>query len=656
MSPSDDLPQRDCTHDTAEAAITAFRAAIDAGELFVLQREDRNDYGTDVQIEARDDKSMTNIRAHVQLKGTKSVPNANGSVSVAVARANLNYLLAQADSMYVCHHLPSDRLLVRYAEDVYREYEHRGGDWDRQDRVTVNLRQSFDLEFQRCLNARLLASGKLSRDRRLQWIGTPPEQIPTLVRRTTAIIEVAADPVQASAILAELYRAGNDAIISNSFAQFAAVLDSLPGAMDLAYMAEINLGINGSAFDKDRVRQGIRVLHEAMERGDFHPGPLLYCVGNAWLALGEYDKARDAYQVALTQLNTPELSAVAAQCSKNLGSALEGLHEMDEARASYERALELDSDLGEAHFALALWHRRKGDDPRSALGHLDRVIPLGGSALQMFVVQGWRIDLLLTAGDTEGAFREINSLIGQASQLDWVWPWCAKLVARLGKKSADAAQKAVRFWRAYLRQHPVDIGAERERLLCLWRLRSAEVQTETSLDEFSFAVVKLIEGGDPDPSFLWDRIGHWAQYDGDWVRAESAYRNAYNLEPPRYGYCLGTALNFLSRYREALSLLLPQAEEYQPDAMSWFQVARAREGIGDIKGSISAYERALELDADYDLAWFNLGGMYWNSRDVERATETWREAVKRFPNHELAGKLRRELPFLFEPNHNEQGC
>jgi hypothetical protein len=26
---------------------------------------------------------------------------------VAVARANLNYLLAQADSLYVCYHLPS---------------------------------------------------------------------------------------------------------------------------------------------------------------------------------------------------------------------------------------------------------------------------------------------------------------------------------------------------------------------------------------------------------------------------------------------------------------------------------------------------------------------------------------------------------------------
>lgn len=653
MNPLDDLPQRDSAHDTAEVAETAFRAAIDSCKLFVVQREDRNDYGTDVQIEARDGKAVTNIRAHVQLKGTESAMKANGSVSVPVARANLNYLLAQADSLYVCYHLPSGRLLARYADDVYREYEHRDENWTSQDSVTVSLTEQYDQEFQRRLNARLLAAGKSSRDRRLQWVATPPEHIASLVQHATAIIEVPADPVRARRMLTELYNAGNDAAISSSFARFAAVLDSLPGAMDLAFMAEINLGINGSLFDRDRVRQAIEVLRAAAKRGAVHPGSLLYCRGNAWLALGEPEKAREAYRAALTQLDTPELSGVAAQCSKNLGSALERLREMDEARAHYERALEFDPDLGEAHLALALWHHRKGGDPCLVLEHLDRVIRQGGSALQMSTVQGWRIDLLFNTGDTEGAFREINSLLGQASQLDWVWPWCARHVAQSGKASADTAQKALRFWRAYLCEHPRDTAAERERLLCLWRLRAAGAPTEIDFDRFKLAVAQLIESGDPDPAYLWDRVGHWAQYDRDWAKAESAYRKAYELEPNRYGYCLGTALNFLSRHREALSILLPQTEKYQSNAMSWFQVAVAREGVGDIEGSISAYQRALELDADYDLAWFNLGGIYWNSRDMGRATETWHEAVTRFPNHELARKLRRDLPSLFEANHDE---
>jgi hypothetical protein len=39
--------------------------------------------------------------------------------------------------------------------------------------VTVNFTQPFNEEFQRILNARLFASGKLSRDQRLQPIVTP---------------------------------------------------------------------------------------------------------------------------------------------------------------------------------------------------------------------------------------------------------------------------------------------------------------------------------------------------------------------------------------------------------------------------------------------------------------------------------------------------
>lgn len=654
MNSLDDLPQRESSHDTAEAAETAFRAAISACKLFVDQREDRNDYGTDIQIEARDCKAMTNIRAHVQLKGTESAAKANGSVSVSVARTNLNYLLAQANSVYICYHVPSKRLLVRYADDVYREYEHRGTDWNRQDEVTVNFTQPFDEEFQRRLNARLLASGKLSRERRLQSIATPPEQISALVQQTTAIIEVPADPVQARAILTELYQAGNDAVISNSFGQFAAALDSLPGAMDLAYMAEINLGINGLSFDKARVRQGIQVLQEAMERGEVHPGSLLYCLGNGWFALREHKKARDAYQTALIRLKAPELAGVAARCSKNLGSVLEELGEMNVARVFYERALELDPDLSEAHFALALWHRRKRDDLFLALKHLDRVIRQRDSALQMSAVQGWRIDLLFNTGDTEGAFREINTLLSEANQLDWVWPWCARQVAYFGKVSVEAVRKALRFWRAYLLEHPEDGPAERESLLCLWHMRAAGAPTEIGFDGFKLAVARLIESGDPDPAYLWDRVGHWAQYDGDWAEAERAYRNAYELEPERYGYCFGTALNFLKRHSDALPILLRQAEEHQPDAMSWFQVAVAREGVGDTEGSIAAYHRALEIDAGYDLAWFNLGGMYWNSRDIVRATEIWGEAVTRFPDHELARKLRRELPFIFKVNHDRR--
>src|SRR5439155_26636874 len=115
MSSRDDLPRRHRSHDTEHAAVLAFEDATAALPLFVVQSRDRNDHGTDVQIEARDGDRMTNLRVHAQLKGTEGPANADGSLSVPVDIENLNYLLAQPDAIYVFYHLPAQRLLARYA-------------------------------------------------------------------------------------------------------------------------------------------------------------------------------------------------------------------------------------------------------------------------------------------------------------------------------------------------------------------------------------------------------------------------------------------------------------------------------------------------------------------------------------------------------------
>lgn len=96
--------------------------------------------------------------------------------------------------------------------------------------------------------------------------------------------------------------------------------------------------------------------------------------------------------------------------------------------------------------------------------------------------------------------------------------------------------------------------------------------------------------------------GHWAQDEADWVEAELCFRKAYDLAGGHYGYCLGTALNFLGRFEESLPILREQAERIQPDAMSWFQLGAAYGDLGQSAQAIDAYEKALALDPDYDLA------------------------------------------------------
>ena len=167
--------------------------------------------------------------------------------------------------------------------------------------------------------------------------------------------------------------------------------------------------------------------------------------------------------------------------------------------------------------------------------------------------------------------------------------------------------------------------------------------------EFKRNVVDIVDDGIPNPELLWFRVGLWAQKEENWAGAEEWYRKAYDQCPEEYGYYLGTALNCIDRYEEALQILLPQAKEHYPDELSWFQVAIAMEGVGDTEGCIDAYKRVLKLDETYAKAWFNLGRIHWNSGQMVKAKEIWTEAMRRFPEHELTVRLKTDLPDIFGP-------
>ena len=106
----DDLPKRDANHVTEEKAQTAFQGRLTASGRFILQRADRKDYGTDCEIEVVDQEQATNVRVHVQLKGTERPLNADASLSIEVSRSNLNYLLMHPHSFYAAYHIPTSSL------------------------------------------------------------------------------------------------------------------------------------------------------------------------------------------------------------------------------------------------------------------------------------------------------------------------------------------------------------------------------------------------------------------------------------------------------------------------------------------------------------------------------------------------------------------
>ena len=640
----DDLPIRDQNSRIQDQSEAAFQAAVSDCEEFVVQSEDRRDYGTDYQIEATDAGRMTNVRVHVQLKGTGCRPNTDGSISLSINRRNLNYLAMQTGSIFVCYHVDSDRLLVRRVDDVVCEYENKNNrTWACQSTVTVRFSDTLDRDVQHRLKNYVIASAKSARDRRLQFATQPPEVIPDLIDHGEADLPIPPGRKQAEDVLVKLFESNRDNAISRSFNKFVAILGPSNNKLVFAYMAEINLGINGHDCCRSRIAEGIRVIQNSATDGGLSRGVIHYNVGNGWYALNDYGKARQSYDSAMDCLVREGATAIAARCCKNLGATMEKLKEPELAHEWYTRSLGFDPHLPEAHFALALWYNRMGTQLDQALIHLDAIVWPSESAGTVSPVLGWRAEILLGQRRTEEGFREIHNLLSQDEKPGWIWPWCARLVATYGGDNIGAS---IRFWEIYLKDYAGDIEAQRERLLCVWLAHAEGKEIGWNYRRFRKSVADIAEFDVINPEFLWDRAGHWAQDEGEWTEAEVCYRRAFDLSLGEYGYCLGVALNFLNRYEEALPILVEQAETHQPDAMSWFQVAIAREGTGDVRGCIDAYNRTLDLDEDYALAWFNIGGVYCNTGDEAGAISTWKEAIRRFPDHELAKKLLADLPIL----------
>ncbi|XVO79200.1 tetratricopeptide repeat protein [Pseudomonas chlororaphis] len=646
MDHLNDLPTRHVNHVTESKAEAAFQNLLSNSKDFVLQVSDRKDYGTDCQIEVVDNESATNVRVHVQLKGTEGNENSDGTISVEIRRSNLNYLLMQPHSFFVCYHVPTATLRFCSADTVMRRYEHSGKNWTQYQTLTVNFTELLTDSHLRSIAALARAGASSRRDMRVTQTTARPEDLPGIVKNAYPDLHVPEDEVQAAGMLSNLYNSGADNLISAAFDKFASVLSPDHDAVIFCYMAEINLGMAGRSGKPTRIADGISYLVSKLDGGCIDAGSLYYSIGNGFSALGREEEAAKAYEAALYHLTVNNGTILLAECYKNLGSSYERLGDGEKAAGFYQEALRHNPQLPEAHYALGLYCHRKGEYVE-ALEHFDQVVFAEHALGKRSSVSGWRINVLFNLSDGRAAFREINTLLSDAGNEAWIWPWCSQQVASFGRSSIENAKLSIPFWDRYLKANPNCPSGVRECLMNRLYLHSeghlADMTYPVFKSEFE-AFIQHVSG--ESAAYLWDRLGHWAQEEDNWEEAERCFRIAYDLVGGHYGYCLGTALNFLDRPEESLPILLSQAEEIQPDDMSWFQVAVAYEKLRNARESINTYMKAITLNSNYELAWFNMGGVYWNAGELEEASRVWKVAVDKFPDHELAAVIRRDLPFV----------
>jgi len=647
MSDFDNMPGRGANRQIEAKAEAAFQSLLAKSRDFHLQRADVSDFGTDCQIEVLDQGHPTNVRLHVQLKGTERPLNKDGSLSIQIERTNLNYLLTQPHSLFVAYHVPTDHLRVATVEGVLRHYDHSLRSWRDQQTLTVTFNDPLTLERLAELSGLARTAARGARDRRIVQVTTDVAELPAVLRETAPSLHVPAVPEQAARMAEQLYASGMDAALSGAFDQFEAILGANASAMGWCFMAEINLGMDGKNRFPERIRAAIEHFEREIDGGRIQPGSVYYTLGNAYSALGGEAAAKLCYQQAAADRRLMADPNFAAQCLKNLGTSIERLGDEETAAELYRGALQMNPDQPEAHFALGQYLSRKGRFDE-ALVEYDAVIFAGRGRHHSIAVDGWRLNALFNLGDIREAYRTINQLLAEAQSESWIWNWCARQVAAFGRTSVSGAKGALAFWPRYIREHPDATRARVELLLVQIYLRGQGEDCNRDYPTFRREFERQVETIDAgDAALLWDRLGHYAQDQGDWDEAERCFRKAYEIARGHFGCCLATALNALGRYAEALPLALEQASEEQPGAQSWFQLAFAQAHLGQVEEALASYARALLLDPDYELAMYGMAGLLWNEGEFARAEQLFREAAQRFPDHPETAKLRDTFPTWF---------
>lgn len=116
----ENLPKRLVTYDQEEESIDRFRIIVPRDKFFV-RNEGGRDYGVDLILELRKEKNLlTNFRTHIQMKSVFNTKrNCDGSLSFPVPIKTLNYLMNQANSIFIVYIVNEDKFLWEWTTNIF---------------------------------------------------------------------------------------------------------------------------------------------------------------------------------------------------------------------------------------------------------------------------------------------------------------------------------------------------------------------------------------------------------------------------------------------------------------------------------------------------------------------------------------------------------
>lgn len=475
------------------------------------------------------------------------------------------------------------------------------------------VRNSFVSEFAKCF-------------RRVHF-SKQKEKIPIYLSEEPITDDFIKDPQKTLAELRSLYDSQDDMRIYHYSAQCEELYSDNPEIMNIIYMAESNLVMNGYLIPSERIEKAVEFWESKSAKERWIGYSLLYNQANALSALGKHQEAIHKYKQSLSEESTQ------ACCWKNLGGEYLKIGNLEMAKEHLEKALEINPQLFEALLSLARIKIENENKPEEGLNILNKIPISKASPHLLHSYYSWKAFVYLKLGDFPSGIANAENAINIDDNETWIWGVAGELYCLVRREKNAWVDHSIHFWDRFVTKFPNDPRAWAE--LGYIYFQAKERNTELN-EKALFAFFKAIELGYFDDGLVFDRIGHIYQDCNNWESAEHYYKKAVDLNAELFSYCYGVSLIFLGKYSQALPFVIDAATKYNPDAMSWFQVALCHEKLGNTKKAEIYYKKAIKLDQFYEQAWFNLGGLYWNKSKFDKAYPIWSEAISRFPNSELA--------------------
>ena len=194
------LPKSDANAELQLTSINALHSLLQGQDAILFRDERKDDYGVDGAFELKVGACVTNFRAQVQLKATMSAsPNQDGSVSVSVQTANLNYLLNGSSPIYLLFDAGKGEFWYVWAHDEYRRLEKSNPLWKTQETVTLRFSERLTRDALPAVVTHVLSEGRMLRQIR-DSLARATTNEPVILGIDSASLETT-DPTQARIIL-----------------------------------------------------------------------------------------------------------------------------------------------------------------------------------------------------------------------------------------------------------------------------------------------------------------------------------------------------------------------------------------------------------------------------------------------------------------------